>query len=258
MSEISQAVNANRQKVNAAEVGMLVLKALAALAPATSLSHLAAHLGMPASKVHRYLQALIASGFAEQNASTSHYRLGREALGVGLAALNSLDVIKIAALPLSELRDDLNESCFIAVWGNQGPTVVSIEPAVRAVTLVTQIGSVLPLLGSSTGRVFAAYLPGRETAAFDPPASLEDPGAVARRVALLEGIREQGVHGVQGLLMPGVDAVSAPIFNALGQIVAVMTVVGPASAFPPERQAIMTQRLLQATQQVSWQLGHGL
>ena len=37
---------------------------------------------MPASKVHRYLQALIASGFAVQDASTNHYSLGREALRV--------------------------------------------------------------------------------------------------------------------------------------------------------------------------------
>ncbi len=47
--------------------------------------------------------------------------------------------------------------------GDQGATVVHIEPAVRAVTVVTQLGSVLPLLSSSTGLVFSAYLPHRET-----------------------------------------------------------------------------------------------
>ncbi|MBU5222030.1 hypothetical protein KQH89_06005, partial [Vibrio cholerae] len=60
----------------------------------------------------------------------------------------------------------LNETCFLAVWGNQGATVVHIEPAVRAVTVVTQLGSVLPLLSSSTGLVFSAYLPSRETVEF--------------------------------------------------------------------------------------------
>ena len=123
-----------KQKVRSAEVGTDILKALAELSPSTSLSRLAEHVQMPASKVHRYLQALIASGFAEQNAATNHYGLGREALRVGLAALNSMDVLKVAALPLSELRDELNETCFLAVWGNQGATVVHIEPAVCALT----------------------------------------------------------------------------------------------------------------------------
>ncbi|MCZ7176048.1 hypothetical protein NK362_24250, partial [Salmonella enterica] len=81
----------------------------------------------------------------------------------GLAALGSMDVLKVGALPLAELRDELNETCFLAVWGNQGATVVHIEPAVRAITVVTQLGSVLPLLSSSTGLVFSAYLPSRET-----------------------------------------------------------------------------------------------
>jgi DNA-binding IclR family transcriptional regulator len=48
--------------VRSAEVGTDILKALAELSPSTSLSRLAEHVQMPASKVHRYLQALIARG----------------------------------------------------------------------------------------------------------------------------------------------------------------------------------------------------
>ena len=98
-----------KQKVRSAEVGTDILKALAQLSPSTSLSRLAEHVQMPASKVHRYLQALIASGFAEQDRATNHYGLGREALRVGMAALGSIDVLKVAALPLSALRDALTE-----------------------------------------------------------------------------------------------------------------------------------------------------
>ncbi|SQK96771.1 transcriptional regulator [Pseudomonas aeruginosa] len=236
----SPAETSGKQKVRSAEVGTDILKALAELSPATSLSRLAEHVGMPASKVHRYLQALIASGFAVQDASTNHYSLGREALRVGLAALDSMDVLKSAAAPLAELRDVLNETCFLAVWGNRGATVVQVEQAVRAVTVVTQVGSVLPLLGSSTGLVFAAFLPEREVAELreeelagraDHP--LADPAAYA---VLLEGIRARGLHAIHGLLMPGVEALSAPVFDARGRVAAVLTVVGPASIFQAEEQ----------------------
>lgn len=202
MTTARNPADTGKQKVRSAEVGTDILKALAELSPSTSLSRLAEHVQMPASKVHRYLQALISSGFAEQDPSTNHYGLGREALRVGMAALGSIDVLKVAALPLSQLRDELNELLHRGV-GNQGATVVSIEPAVRAVTVVTQIGSVLPLLSSSTGLVFAAHLPARETQDL-----LERELAVLKQSAsdydpLLEGIRERGLHHVHGLLMPG-------------------------------------------------------
>lgn len=256
MAKASSPTDNGKQKVRSAEVGTDILKALAQLSPSTSLSRLAEHVDMPASKVHRYLQALIASGFAEQNPATNHYALGREALRVGLAALGAMDVLKVGALPLSQLRDEINESCFIAVWGNQGATVVSIEPAVRAVTVVTQIGSVLPLLSSSTGLVFAAYLPERETVELRD-AELAQSGQTAEHYApLLAGIRERGLHHVHGLLMPGVDALSAPIFNAMGQVAAVMTVVGPTSIFHADEQGPAAGRLLAATRATSWRMGH--
>ena len=90
MADSNADTTPRRQKVQAAEVGTDILTALAELAPATSLSRLAEHVGMPASKVHRYLQALMASGFAEQDPLTNHYGLGRAALFVGLAALGRL------------------------------------------------------------------------------------------------------------------------------------------------------------------------
>ncbi|MNT97838.1 hypothetical protein D3C72_2402550 [compost metagenome] len=56
--------------------------------------------------------------------------------------------------------------------------------------------------------------------------------------------------------MPGVDALSAPVFNAVGQIAAVLTIVGPTSLFHADENGPAAQRLLAATRAVSWRMGH--
>lgn len=245
-----------QQKVQSAEVGVGILKALAELSPATSLSKLAEHVGMPASKVHRYLQALVDSGFAEQDPASNHYRLGRSALQVGLAALNQLDVLKTSAPALIALRDELNETCFLAVWGNKGPTVVYVEQSLGAVTLVTQIGSVLPLLSSSTGLVFDTFLSASETATLRKAESASLTAAQLKEIDHhVREIRSTGVHQIHGLLMAGVNAVSSPVFAMGNKLVGVVTVVGSASVFTDQRQAIAAQKLLQTAQAISLRMG---
>jgi DNA-binding IclR family transcriptional regulator len=245
-----------QQKVQSAEVGVGILKALAELTPSTSLSKLAEHVSMPASKVHRYLQALVDSGFAEQNPLTNHYGLGRSALQVGLAALSQLDVLKISAPPLIELRDELNETCFLAVWGNKGPTVVYVEQSLGAVTLVTQIGSVLPLLSSSTGLVFDSFLPASETATLrKTEAALLNAKQLKEIELHIKEIRSTGVHQIHGMLMAGVNAVSSPVFAMGHKLAGVITVVGSASVFTDERQAAAAQKLLHTAQTISARMG---
>lgn len=233
--------SAKGKKVQSAEVGTEILKALADLTPSTSLKRLSEHLGMPPAKVHRYLQALIASGFAEQDPATNHYALGREALYVGLAAIRRLDVVKVAAPALVALRDELEQTCFLAIWGSNGPTVVQVEPARGMITLVTQVGSVLPLQGSSTGRVFAAFQPG-----------IGDSGVEEK---VLARVRADGLCAVHGLLMPGVNALSAPLFSIGRQLAGVITVVGSSATFAADGRSDAARSLVDVARLISQQMG---
>mgnify|MGYP000470456320 FL=1 len=56
-----------------------------------------------------------------------------------------------------DLRESLRVTCFIAVMGNMGPTVMRMEEPSLPVTVNIRPGSVLPLLWSASGQAFLAF-----------------------------------------------------------------------------------------------------
>ncbi|RMD11061.1 helix-turn-helix domain-containing protein, partial [Klebsiella pneumoniae] len=73
--------------IQSAEIASSVLSAMAHAGGAHAVSELGRQLGMPRAKVHRYLVSLERMGFVEQDPASARYRLGAQALQVGLSAL---------------------------------------------------------------------------------------------------------------------------------------------------------------------------
>ena len=102
-----------RRRVQSAEVGMGILKALCRLGGAASLTAVAAEVQESTAKVHRYMASLIQEGMVAQNPATQHYYLGQQAIAIGLAALRQCDPIRLGepALVLSPVP---TERCAVA------------------------------------------------------------------------------------------------------------------------------------------------
>lgn len=227
-----------RQRVQSAETGMDVLKALARLGGAASLTAIAAAVGQNTAKVHRYLASLTQGGLVAQNPVTQHYHLAAESIAIGLAALRQCDPIRLGEGALVRLRGDLSVTAFIAVMGNQGATVLRIEEPIQPVTVNIRAGSVLPLLWSAAGRAFLGFC---DDAQITERARAELAQATAGQRALLGGprpierlrreVREQGCAIVQDTMLRGISAVAAPILDAHGQVAAVLTAMGATGGF---------------------------
>jgi len=221
-----------RQKVQSIEVGMKILLALMRIGPRAPLLRIAQAAAMPPSKAHRYLKAFIASGFVNQDPPSGHYQLGPAAMAIGLAAIGSLDVVNVSGRPLAELRDEINQSCTLSVWGNKGPTVVRIEVAASATVLTTRIGTVTPVLTTASGLAFATFQIDDQVRQMMDREAAE---LIRRgRKDLLESAersilqaRKTGLAAATNTLTPGVSGISAPIFDHQRNVAAVMTVFGP-------------------------------
>lgn len=79
-----------------------------------------------------------------------------------------------------------------------------------------------------------------------------DPAEYRRR---LWSVREHGFAIERGEAFPDVTALAAPIFDHQGKIVAAAAIVAPTHRVPDDRIAVLLKRLLEATGQISRELG---
>jgi DNA-binding IclR family transcriptional regulator len=249
---------AERSGVQSVGTAATILKALAAAGGVLPLKHLAAATGMPRAKVHRYLSSLRNSGLITQDVETGHYAIGSAAVTIGLVGLGRLSPIRQLNEALPRLRDRVNETVTAAIWGDTGPTIIAMEESGHVVTMNVRIGSVLPLTTTAIGQVFLAYLPDsltRHLVAAER-ASAKSPAPPGEGLALqLEHIRARRLSRARGVLIPGVDAIAAPVFDMRGKLVAVICVVGRSSGVPGDRSQPLVRALDQAARNLSRQLG---
>lgn len=257
MSEASE----GKHGVQSIEIGMQVLRALAGGERAMMLKDIAAAASMPASKAHRYLVSLIRAGMVEQDRETSLYDLGPLALHVGLAAIDRLDRVQQGLNAIAELRDQVGETTALSVWSENGPIIVRDERSRRPITVNVVTGTALDVLSSASGQIFAAYLPKEKTAALIDAELADGRAPVGARTwgdieAMFERVRQSGISTVSGYhLVPGVEAVGAPVFNAAGDITLTMLVVGIQGMFDMRPDGTIVRELIAAANKLSERLG---
>ncbi len=250
--------------IQSVEVGVGLLRALAQSQSALSLSALASAAQMAPAKAHKYLASYLRSGLISQDRAGGHYDLGPFALELGFAAMRRLDVVELSRPTLENLRDQLSTSAALAVWANQGPTIIRSAEPLNLMTSHIRIGTVMPILTSSFGRCFAAYLDRRITQDM-MRAELAQPDGLAARSgiqtieqveSMLAEIRTHGVSSATTLVDPGRVALSAPVFNHDGQMVAAVVTVGAAGQFDTTWSGSPAKTLTAATRALSRQLGY--
>lgn len=248
--------------IQSVEVGFALLEALTRAPAAMMLRDLAQEAGMSAAKAHRYLVSYQRLGLVVQDVST-RYDLGPSALKLGLAALERLDAVQLARSRMDALMAEIGHTVAIAVWGNHGPVIVHWQEPARAVTVNLRLGDVMPLLGSATGRCFAAFMPPAQTklllnaemAQLDKIHRPGMPGNAAQAQALLEETRQHGIARVMDTLLPGINGLAAPVWDASGRICLALVSLGSSASFDASYDGGSAQLLRRYGQQLSRELG---
>jgi len=181
-----------------------------------------------------------------------------------IAALHAIH----AARPLvDELGRETDKTVGLSVWGNFGPTMIWWRESSHPLETRLRCGLVVPLLDSSTGAVFAAFA-SREVTGPLIEAELAQAGqdGAAHRFTTraelnnyLDRVRTTRLGCVIDAVQPGINergisAFSAPVFDARGEIVLAIAMMGDAATFHADDPAI--RRLCEVAAQLSSRLGY--
>jgi DNA-binding IclR family transcriptional regulator len=166
-----------------------------------------------------------------QDAATGHYDLGVMALRLGLSALNRLDVIAVAEEELRRLVAKTEETGMLSIWGDRGPIAIRWRRGRTLILASIGVGTTFSLLGTATGHVFLAYM---QPSISRRVLEAERADLTARRKAVSDAqiaaitarIRKAGHATEDSHLVEGIRAISAPIFDFQGELVAAITLVG--------------------------------
>ena len=249
--------------IQSVEVGFALIEALVAAPSAMMLRDLAQAAGMSPAKAHRYLVSYQRLGLVTQDGDNTRYDLGPAALKLGLACLERLDAVKLARQHMDALMDEIGHTVAIAVWGNHGPVIVHWQEPARAVTVNLRLGDVMPLLGSATGRCFAAFAPAAQTAvllkaelallAKAPRAGM--PSNAQEAAVLLQETRKQGLGRVVDTLLPGISGLAVPVWDASSHVCLSLVSLGSSASFDARTDGVVAQALHSCAAELGQALG---
>lgn len=227
MSSTEKVISKSQGGIQSLEIGLAVLDVLVEYNEPMMLKDIAHALEMHPAKAHRYLVSLIRKNYARK-LDDGRYGLGARVKTLGYTSLDQNNLLQRLSTAATEIKDTLKCGVQISKWFNEGPIIIqSFEPD-SPISIITRIGSRMPLSSSATGKLFASYHPNatikplmlaewqsclKETTK-KPATGFTDAELTAKWQAFTElqtAVRRQGYATVTGDMLMGINAVSIPI-----------------------------------------------
>ena len=247
--------------IQSVERAFAVLRALNPGGQAVSLATITDTTGLPKSTASRLLSTMVGIGVVERISEVG-YVVGRELRAIAHPGVGPSELVGVSATYLRDLVHDIGEDAALSVPdGNHGLYIDQIQKS-RPVQVQNWTGERFEHHTTAAGFVFLAarddedldmYLAG--PLAKSSPVTETDP---ARLRELIQMTRTNGYAWSFEIWAEGVNGVAAPVKDTRGDVVASITVFGPAYRFPGDRDiGAIGRRLVETASHISRHLGAG-
>jgi len=210
--------------------------------------------------VYRHLRALAKRGYVQQDPATQRYTAGVKLFVLGERLRDRFDVLGAARQEMVRLRDETGQAVTLSTLVENQVVVLELLQGHTIVEFGTRPGTALDLHASAHGKVALAFGPPGLIEQCNPktmkawtPQTLRTRAALDRAVAQ---VRTRGYSTAANEVLPGVNALAAPIFDHRGGYAGALAIVGSTqyiAAQPSQQQlALVTGAAQRVSRSLGW------
>jgi len=208
--------------------GLAVIQCFSHATSFLTVSQISQATGFSRASVRRCLYTLCKLGLANSEDGT-HFTLLPRVLTLGHSYISSMPLSKVAQPVLDRLSQVLRESCSIAMLDGADVIHVAHANISRVLAVDLSMGSRLPAIYTSMGRVLLAHLPAKDLEAHLAraefiPHTKHSTTDIKELCQALRAVRRNGFAVADQELEMGLCALAVPLRNAAGTVIAALNV----------------------------------
>jgi DNA-binding IclR family transcriptional regulator len=233
-----------------------ILDAFSLSKPSMTLGELQQATGLPTSTVQRLVTNMAAQGLLDRVGD--QIRIGTRMAYWAASAMKDLDILSILKPVLTQMRDTTGETaCFFRVEQHYR-VCVAIAETHHALRRDMYVGKMIPLHAGSAGRVLLAWNPVlAETILSGPLEPLTDGTVTSAEElrGLIAKARTDGYAISAGEREDSASGLSAPVFDASGDVAGALMISGPTLRMPRHKCEEWVDLLVGYAEQVTRTIG---
>jgi DNA-binding IclR family transcriptional regulator len=229
--------------------------------PELGVTELSLQFGWGKGSVHRILQALVETGYAEQVPETEKYRMTSKLFRVGSAVIHRKGLTQASLPVMEDLFDKTGETINLAILEAGDVVYVQKVETAELIGEKIRVGSRFPAHCTALGKVLLAQLPEQALDELLSGTKLvqRTPHTISQEQMLreeLSSIRQRGYSVDREELSLSLRCVAAPVRDGTGKAVAAISVSGPATRLADDVLPELGGLLIKAAATISRDLGY--